>query len=297
MAGIVPTVATRIRSWAGRKPRGVALREKSLGIWQETTWAEYGDLVERAAHGLLALGVRPGDHVAIQSANRTEWPVADAAAVAARAVTAAFDPGARVLIAEGQEQVDEALAARAGLPGLEWIVYIEPRGVRDYAEPSLVWWPDLLARGGEHRAEHPRLLDELAAEVGDDDLVTSSLTASQVNRILATPPHPDPGPGDFVVCHQPLSQMASRRSSAWLNADAGVQLHFGEPSAGLPQTLYEVQPSLFLGTPDVWERLRAKAGNRRRLGLRKCRSGVSTAPLAPELSEWYRGLGIEVGVA
>src|SRR5919106_377629 len=155
----------------------------------------------------------------------------------ARAVTAAFDPGARVLIAEGQEQVDEALAARAGLPGLEWIVYIEPRGVRDYAEPSLVWWPDLLAHGGEHRAEHPRLLDELAAEVGDDDLVTSSLTASQVNRILATPPHPDPGPGDFVVCHQPLSQMASRRSSAWLNADAGVQLHFGEPSSGLPQTL------------------------------------------------------------
>ena len=66
------------------------------------------------------------------------------------------------MIAEDQEQVDRALDARAGLAELEWIVYIEPRGVRDYSDASLVWWPDLLARGAEHRAEHPRLLDELA---------------------------------------------------------------------------------------------------------------------------------------
>jgi long-chain acyl-CoA synthetase len=297
MTGVVPTISTRIRERAARDPHGVALREKWLGIWQETTWAEYRDLVERAAHGLLALGVRPGDRVAIESANRPEWLVADAGAVAARAVTAALDPATRVLIAEDQEQVDEALAAGARLPELEWVVYMEPRALRDYPEPSLVRWPDLLERGAEHRAEHPRLLDELAAEVAEDDPVTSFLTAGQVNGVLATPLHPDPGPGDFVLCHLPLSQMASRWSSAWLNADSGVQLHFGEPSATLLQTLCEVQPSLFATTPEVWGKLRARGGNRRRLGLRKCRSAVSTAPIAPELSEWYRRLGIEVGVA
>lgn len=294
MTEVVPTIATRIRGRAGRDPYGVALREKSLGIWQETTWAEYGDLVERAAHGLLALGVRPGDRVGIESENRPEWLVADAGAVAARAVTAGLDPDPRVLIAEGQEQVDRALEARAGFPALEWIVYVEPRGVRDYAEPSLVWWPDLLALGAEHRGEHPHRMDELAGEVGEDDRVTPSLTAGEVNLALATQLHPDPGPGDFVLCHLPLSHVASRLSSAWLNADAGVQLHFGEPTADLVQTLREVQPSLFTGTPGVWERLRAKGEKRRRLGLRKCRSAVSISPIAPELSEWYRGLGIEV---
>jgi long-chain acyl-CoA synthetase len=297
MTEVLPTIATRVRERARGAPRRVALREKSLGVWHETTWSEYGDLVERAAHGLLALGVRPGDRVAIQSGNRPEWLVADAGAVAARAVTAGLDPRASVVIAEDQEQVDRALDARADLPELEWIVYIEPRGVRDYADASLVWWPDLLARGAEHRADHPSLLDELAAEVREDDRVTPSLTAGEVNDALATPVHPDPGPGDFVLCHLPLSETVPRLCTAWLNAQAGVQLHFGEPWAGLLQTLNEVRPSLFLGTPDVWEKIRTRARNRRRVGLRKCRSAVSTAPIGPELSEWYRGIGIEVQVA
>jgi long-chain acyl-CoA synthetase len=308
MTQLVPSIASRIRARAQSDPKGVALREKSLGIWHETSWAQYGDLVERAAHGLLALGVRPGDRVAIQSYNRPEWVAADAAAVAARAVSAGIDPagspagceellrvsGARVLIAEGQEQVDKALAAKASLPELDWIVYIEPRGVRDYAEPSLVWWPDLLARGDEHRGEHPALLDELAGEVSEDD---PALAASGI--------HPDPGPSDFVLCHLPLWQVAGRLGGGWLNAYAGVQLHFGEPSAGLRQTLGEVQPSLFLTTPGILERLRDGAAMvaapkhrlealalRKRIGMRKCRSAVSVAPLDPELHDWYAALGI-----
>jgi long-chain acyl-CoA synthetase len=295
MTGPVPTIASRIRERAGRDPRAVALREKSLGIWQETTWAQYGDLVERAAHGLLALGVRPGDRVAIESENRPEWLVAEAGAVAARAVTAGLDSEARVLIAEDQEQVDRALAAKADLPDLAWVVYIEPRGVRNYAEPSLVWWPDLLERGDEHRAAHPGLLDALASEVADDDHVTPTLTAGEVNLALATPLHPDPGPNDFVLCHLPLDGTVSRLGSSWLNAYAGVQLHFGEPSASLVQTLNEVEPSLFLGTPVVWEELRARSPKRRRLGLRRCRSAVSSPPIPPELSERFRCLGLGVG--
>lgn len=330
-----PTIATRIRARAQSDAEGVALREKSLGIWQETKWADYGDLVERAASGLLALGIRPGEGVAIQCENRPEWLVADGGVVAARAVTIGLDPeapapaleqtlrhsGARVLVAEGQEQVDEALAVKAALPCLRWIVYIEPRGVRDYQEPALVWWPDLLERGNRHRLEHPRALDELAGDVRDDDPVTLAyptagtstpvtVTARDVNLALATLAdggelHPTPGPSDFVLSHLPLWQLAERMGSGWLNAHAGVQVHFGEPSADPVQTLREVQPSLFLGSRRTWERLRAAAGGgtapasrlkrravRGQLGLRKCRSAVSTSPPAPELVDWCVALGI-----
>jgi long-chain acyl-CoA synthetase len=331
----LPTIATRIRHRAESDPEGVALREKSLGIWQETSWAEYGDLVERAASGLLALGVGPGEGVAIQCENRPEWLVADAGAVAARAFTIGLDPaapageleqvlrhsGARVLVAEDQEQVDKALAVKAALPRLRWIVYIEPRGVRDYQEPTLVWWPDLLERGNRHRMEQPRALDELAGEVRDDDpamlayatpgaSTPVTITARDVNLALATLAdggelHPAPGPSDFVLCHLPLWQLAERMLSGWLNAHAGVQVHFGEQSADPVQTLREVQPSLFLGSQRIWVRLRAAAGGgtaptsrlkrralRNQLGLRKCRSAVSTSPPAPELVEWCLALGI-----
>jgi long-chain acyl-CoA synthetase len=226
-----------------------------------------------------------------------------------------------VLVAEDQEQVDKALAGKAALPRLRWIVYIEPRGVRDYQEPALVWWPDLLERGNRHRLEHPRALDELAGEVRDGDPVTlayatagastpATITARDVNLALGTLAdggalHPAPGRSDFVLSHLPLWQLAERLGSGWLNAHAGVQVHFGEQSADPVQTLREVQPSLFLGSQGTWERLRAAVNGgtaptsrlkrralRNELGLRKCRSAVSTSPPAPELVNWCAALGI-----
>lgn len=55
--------AAMVRDWAKKVPDRIALREKDYGIWQETTWAEYWDVVTDAAHGLLALGVELGDRV------------------------------------------------------------------------------------------------------------------------------------------------------------------------------------------------------------------------------------------
>ncbi|MGH3102044.1 MAG: AMP-binding protein, partial [Thermoleophilia bacterium] len=69
----VATVPARVRRRALDTPEVVALREKRFGIWQEITWGRYWEQVELAAHGLAALGVSPGDRVAIHSENRPEW--------------------------------------------------------------------------------------------------------------------------------------------------------------------------------------------------------------------------------
>ena len=81
------TVAARVHDRAGRTPDLVAMREKDLGIWHEVTWAAYWDTVQTVAHALLALGVEPGDRVAIHSENRREWLYTDVA-TAIRAVDA-----------------------------------------------------------------------------------------------------------------------------------------------------------------------------------------------------------------
>jgi long-chain acyl-CoA synthetase len=379
-ARAVATVPSRVRRRALDTPDRVALRDKHFGIWQEITWRHYWEQVELAAHGLAALGVTPGDRVAIHSENRPEWLYADVAAVAVRAVTVGLyptnppaevayllaDSGAKVLIAEDQEQVDKALEVKDQLPELRRIVYVEPRGVRRYPDPALLSWEELLDLGRGHRDAHPGLLDELAAQVADDEVVTliyTSGTTGPPKGAMLTVANIDfaikvlvdgggffeaPGPNDVTLSYLPLCHVAERIATEWVNAAAGTQVHFAESIDTVQDNLREVQPTLFFAVPRIWEKVRAtveikmasasalKRANyrlwmgqatrigaelvanggrhttstrlryalgypflfralRRRLGLQRCRfAGSGAAPIAPELLQWFYGLGVVV---
>jgi long-subunit acyl-CoA synthetase (AMP-forming) len=109
----VTTVASRVRDRGREMPDQIALREKDFGIWQEVSWADYWNHAELVGHALLALGIEPGDRVAVHSENRREWLYSDVGAIAVRATTVGLYPtnppaevayllshsGARVLIA------------------------------------------------------------------------------------------------------------------------------------------------------------------------------------------------------
>jgi long-chain acyl-CoA synthetase len=109
------------------------------GEWREWSYAEVFERSRRVAGGLVALGVEPGDRVAILSENRPEWVVADLGGVLAAAVVVSVYAGllgeemayvvdhseARVLFAENEQQVAKALAARELMPRLEHVVVME----------------------------------------------------------------------------------------------------------------------------------------------------------------------------
>ena len=70
IAGTLPAILrARCRDSAAR----VALREKRNGIWREHTWNDYWERARAFGLGLVAIGVRPGDRVAIHSEDRPEW--------------------------------------------------------------------------------------------------------------------------------------------------------------------------------------------------------------------------------
>ena len=183
------TIADLVKQHAERTPDAVAMREKHRGIWREITWRDYWGTAETVARALRSLGVQPGDRVAIQSENRSEWLFVDVATVAVRAATVGLyptnppdevrhmlaDSGARILFAEDQEQVDKALDVLDDCPDLEWIVYLEPRGVRGrYQHPKLISWSDLLA---SHADDGPI---ELRSE--NDDVATLIYTSGTTGR-------------------------------------------------------------------------------------------------------------------
>ncbi|PZG00242.1 long-chain fatty acid--CoA ligase [Micromonospora deserti] len=266
------------------------MREKVRGIWQEVTWASYWDTVLTVGHGLLALGVRPGERVAVLAENRREWCWTDVAAVAVRAATVGLYPtspaaevgwllahsAARVLVAEDQEQVDKALAVLDDCPDLHRVVYLEPRGVRGYHHPALLGWDELLALGAEHRAAHPGAVQRLMAAATNADLATLIYTSGTTGRPkgamlsvanvdfairtvtdgggLASPP---PAPDDLLLSYLPLCHVAERVFTTWSNAGAGVQVNFAESIATVPANLREVQPTILFGVPRIWEKILA----------------------------------------
>ena len=62
------------------------------------------------------------------------------------------EAGARFVLAEDQEQVDKMLELREQGAAIEHIIYDDPRGLAAYADPGLVSWDALQARGPERLA-------------------------------------------------------------------------------------------------------------------------------------------------
>ena len=295
------SIVTRLRDRAAQTPDRVALREKDLGIWRNITWAEYWHRVQDVAHGLLALGVQPGDRVAIHSENRPEWVYSDVAIVATRAMTMGLYPTnppaevryllsnsrSKILIAEDQEQVDKALAVRDELPDLEKIIYIDPRGVGQIEDDILMSWVDLVALGQERRLADPHALDELIE--GEPDTVmtliyTSGTTGPPKDAMLTIAnvefaikelvegggfTSPPPTGSDVLLSYLPLCHIAERIFTVWFNLAAGCVVNFAESIETVTQNLQEVQPTIFLGVPRIWEKMHAgiqiRAANASRL--------------------------------
>ncbi|MHB1329130.1 MAG: AMP-binding protein, partial [Gemmatimonadales bacterium] len=140
----VDTLPALLRRNADAAPDSIALRHKDLGRWQEYTWADYADRSAHTGLGLLALGVQPGDRVAIIGENRPEWLWADLGAQGIGAIVVGVyctspaeevehvlaDSGCVAAVVEDEEQLDKLLQVRERLPLLEHIVLIESRGAR-----------------------------------------------------------------------------------------------------------------------------------------------------------------------
>lgn len=288
----VRTVASLARDWAARAPHQVAMRNKDFGIWHEQTWADVWELIEVAAHGLLALGVEPGDRVSIHAEDRPEWIVVDLATVAVRGITVGFyptnpaaeveyllaDSAACVHLAEDQEQYDKVASIdRARLPTLRTVLFVEPRGMVGKDDDRLLFWDSFLELGRGHRAQRPGAVAERMAAAEPDDVMTLVYTsgttgppkgamltntnaAFSIDKIVNSEnrvPGGPPNPSDQIVTYLPLCHVAERIFSTWTLVATGAVLNFAESIETVNDNLREVQPTVFFAVPRIWEKLHA----------------------------------------
>ncbi|MEU7021786.1 long-chain fatty acid--CoA ligase [Streptomyces sp. NPDC046203] len=163
--------------------------------WKSLTWAEAAKRVHAIAAGLIDLGVAPEERVALASATRVEWILADLGVMCAgAAVTTVYpqtnaeesafilsDSGSRVLIAENAEQLAKAVERRAELPQLHHVVVIDPEGA-DTSDDWVLTLADLEARGAAYLERHPEIVKERVAALTSDQLATLIYTSGTTGR-------------------------------------------------------------------------------------------------------------------
>ncbi|WP_329249613.1 AMP-dependent synthetase/ligase [Streptomyces sp. NBC_01478] len=167
--------------------------------WKSLTWAQAAERVYAIAAGLIELGVEPEQRVALASATRVEWILADLGILCAGAATTTVypqtnadestfilsDSGSKVLIAEDAAQLAKAREKRAELPELTHVVVIDPAGVETGADGESDWvltLAELEQRGAAYLEKNPDLIKERVGSITKDQLATIIYTSGTTGR-------------------------------------------------------------------------------------------------------------------
>jgi long-chain acyl-CoA synthetase len=280
--------------------------------WRPLTWSQMGDRVRQAAAGLVALGVRHGDRVAILSDSGPEWVLADLAILSAGAAsvpiseTTTPDQAAwmlshaecRIVFVHNRQQLEKVFQVAGHLPCLNTVVHFDERileGDDAPAVPEGFTACSVLAL--EQRGLDAASLAEVerrVAALGADDLLTiiyTSGTTGEPKGVMLT--HGNIianceavrralplGSDDIVLSFLPLSHSFERMAGDYMSLlFCGATVYFAEGLGRLLQNMAEVRPTVMSGVPRVYERIYARfMASREQAGL--VSRGISDLALA-----------------
>lgn len=282
---VYDTLPKLLRYNAENHGSDVAVREKDLGIWHATTWAEYGAKVKHIALAVADLGVGKGDVLALIGDNDSDWTAFEIAAHAAGAMTMGIYRDAledevgylaeyaevKLAYAENQEQVDKFLALSDRLPTLKHIVYADNRGMRKREDARLIYLADLIAAGEAAADKAPGAFDAMVtATSGEDVAILCTTSGTTSNPKLAMLPHgrfvrhihsylkADPkGPNDEYVSVLPLPWIMEQVYVFGFGLISRMKVNFPESEETSFADLREIGPTFLLLAPRVLEQIAA----------------------------------------
>lgn len=260
-----------------------AYREKEFGIWQAWTWKQVQAEVDAMAMGFLALGMGPGDYVAIIGRNRPAlyWSMVAAQSVGAVPVAlyqdAAADEmayvldhcGARFAICGDQEQVDKVIEVQETVSGIEQILYLDKRGMRKYDHARMNWLMDVQAEGLAARSRFEAEMKKRRAALNYDStcvmLYTSGTTGKPKGVVLSNRNIIETAKAscqfdtltrkDEILAYLPMAWVGDFIFSMGQAYWAGFCVNCPESEATMAADLREIGPTYFFAPPRVFENM------------------------------------------
>ncbi|MES2303403.1 MAG: AMP-dependent synthetase/ligase [Pseudomonadota bacterium] len=281
-----PNLVTMFLDRAGKRGNSPFLWAKRDGQWHSQSWAEASAKVCLLAENLRALGLNPGDRVALVSENRPEWAIADLAIMAAGLVTVPTyitnterdhlhileNSGARAVIVSTSKLAQPLLPAALSAPGVEHVIGIDP--LRQMQAGKLAFHDWAAMTSGDAAAAR-RSVDNRLVAMGRSDLACLIYTSGTggsprgvrlhhgsilcnvdgAARILAE----DFGWGEEVfLSFLPLSHAYEHTGGQYLPIGMGAQIYYSEGLEKLASNIEEVRPTIMVVVPRLFEVLRTR---------------------------------------
>ncbi len=258
----------------------------TAGKWQPITGWQLYRRVRAFAATLSGWGIGKGDRVALLAENRWEWAVTDFAVLSLGAVDVPLypnltaqqvaimlaDSGARIVVVSTAQQYEKVAALRHQTQ-IERIVLMDSPSTVSQAVRFADLMPANDAKGAH--VDRDADFDRRAYEIQPDDLATimyTSGTTGEAKGVMLTHGNIASnlnfstgafhwGRQDSCVSYLPLSHITARHVDYALLCH-GATIAYSSPFDALPQALREVRPTIFVGVPRVYEKVRQEVERR-----------------------------------
>ena len=252
-------------------PQPICVESLEEGKMRSYSTKEFVEISEQLALGLMDLGIRPGDKVALTSGNRAEWAIVDQAVLRIGAIGIPIYPtmsaddyayvlehsGSKVFFLSNAELLAKARLAQAKVPAVEHLFTFERIA-------GATHWKELLGRGTERRAE----LEAYKTAVKNSDLATIIYTSGTTgkpkgvmlshNNILSNVESSalrlPVERGARAISFLPLCHIYERMLM-YLYQRAGMQVRFQETLEELGARIKEMRPDVFTAVPRLLEKI------------------------------------------
>ena len=258
--------------------RPVAMRAKRDGRWVDITHRELADRVQHLSLGLRAMGVAPGDRVAILSENRPEWAIADYACLTARCTDVPIyptlparqieyilrDAGVCAILVSNAALLAKIVESRERLPALRHVIAFDPK----LAGPGVTPLAEVEARGASARPDHPGWRTEAEATSPDDlaTIIYTSGTTGDPKGVMLT--HGNVASnvttavslfafaaGSDCLSFLPLSHIFERMFGHFCMLHTGVANNYAETIDTVPADMAGRRPHFRASVPRLYEKI------------------------------------------
>lgn len=281
----VPSLARLFFDQAGSRPTQPFLWRKQESGWTSQSYGEIAADIRRLARGLIALGVQPGDRVALISENRPEWLVADLAIMSVGAISVpAFatntvednrhvltHSGAKGLIISNGTITKRVLPAALQAPELHFLISMEGLDLAQRLPFDAHDWQAAMTAGDAvSEDEITRRIEALRRDevccfiytsgtggVPKGVMLTHGSILCNMQGAYKLLLEVDLG-AEVFLSFLPLSHSYEHTAGQFLPISIGAQIYYAESVEKLVDNMAEVRPTIMTAVPRLYEAVHQK---------------------------------------